>query len=139
MPSERRWWGQGVEKKGERFSPNCITERDRNRGGSVCVWGAIGIDFRSDLVHFVGNVNAHIYIDEVINDQVIPIFQNRPNYTFMHDNARPHAALVTTNHLENLGIQVLPWPAKSPIEHICIIYDEIERRLRTRPILPNNL
>ena len=110
-------------RRGERYSRYCVAKRDRNRGGSVCIWGAIGIDFKTDLVHFAGNVNAQVYMDNVINDQVVGLFNNQPNVrTYMHDNAKPHTARVVNAHLANLGFPVLPWPAKSPdlnpIEHV---------------------
>ena len=75
-------------RRGERHSANCIVERDRN---SVCVLGAIGIGHKTDMVHFNGYVNAQVYMDKVINDQLVPLFAARPNLTFMHDNARPHS------------------------------------------------
>ena len=81
-----------------------------------------------------------VYMDNALNDQVLPLFQAWQNVMFMRDNARPHMAKVTTHHLNNLGILLLPWLAKSPdlnlIEHL---WDELERRLRARPALPTNL
>ena len=82
-----------------------------------------------------------MYMDNVINDQVVALFQNQLNVrTFMHDKATPHKVRVVTIHLANQGIPVLPWHAKSPdlnpIEHL---WDEFERRLRVRPVPPGNL
>ena len=48
-------------RRGERHSQNCIVERDRGRGGSVCVWGAIGIGVKTDMVHFNNYVNVQVY------------------------------------------------------------------------------
>ena len=49
---------------------------------------------------------------------------------------------VVTAHLANLGISILPWPAKSHdlniIEHQ-VLWDELERRLRARAVHPRNL
>ena len=64
-------------RRGERHSQNCIVERDRGRGGSVCVWGAIGIGVKTDMVHFNGYVNAQVYMDNALIDQVVPLFQTR--------------------------------------------------------------
>ena len=80
----------------------------------MCIWGCVGVNTKTNLVHFNGNVNAMNYIDQAINTQVVPFFVNQPNLIYMHDNARPHTARITVNHFTNLGIPVLPWPAKSP-------------------------
>ena len=95
-------------KKGERYADCCVREQDRHRGGSVMVWGAIDTHEKSNLIIIDGNLNAAQYVDQVINPEVVPLFVRRPNLVFMHDNARPHTTLLTTNHLANLGIEILP-------------------------------
>ena len=56
-------------------------------------------------------------------------------------NARPHniANVVRTNFQHN-NVDVSPWPAVSPdiapIEHV---WDELDRRLRKRPVQPRTL
>ena len=49
-----------MEKKWGKIQSELHIVRDRNRRDSVFVLGAIWVDFRSDLVHFGGHVNAHI-------------------------------------------------------------------------------
>ena len=127
-------------RRGERFAQNCVMERSRYGGGSVMVWGGILKNEKSDLILFDGSVNAVTYIDNAINDGMLPFFNQHPNAILMHDNAPPHTAFATRTHLRNLGIPVLPWPSKSPdinpIEHI---WDELERRLQARQNVPNNV
>ena len=102
--------------------------------------GGILKNGKSDLILFNGTVNAVSYIDNAINDGMLPVFNANQNILLMHDNAPPHTALITRDHLQNLGIPVLPWPSKypdlNPIEHI---WDELERRLQARQNRPNNV
>ena len=104
------------------------------------VWGGIFHNQKTDLVFIDETLNAQRYKDQVINAAVVPLFAAQPQLTLMHDGATPHTARAVGQHLANLGIAVLPWTSKSPdlnpIEHI---WDELERRLRTRQHEPATL
>ena len=104
------------------------------------IWGEIFGNQKTDNVFLQGNLNGQIYIDNVINNSLVPLFTAQPQLTLMQDGATPHTARVVAEHLANLGIAVLPWPSKSPdlnpIEHL---WDQLERRVRARQHPPTNL
>ena len=98
------------------------------------VWGGIMANSRTNLIFVDGNLNAQQYCDEVLTPVVVPFMAERRDVIFQQDNARPHSARLTREHLELHHINVLPWPAVSPdlspIEHV---WDEMKRRLRKLP------
>ena len=63
-------------------------------GGSRMVWCTIRFGWKCCLAVVDGNLTAQRYIDEILRNDVTPLFANSPNdmIIIMQDNARPHAA-----------------------------------------------
>ena len=70
-----------------------------------------------------GNLNAERYRDEILQPVAIPYLHSLgPNSILQDDNARPHRAGFMRDHLQNVGVERMEWPASSPdlnpIEHL---------------------
>ena len=57
-----------------------------------------------------------------LQPEAVPFLQRHGPAILMHDNARPHVAMICRQFLNRNNVNVLPWPALStdmnPIEHI---------------------
>lgn len=129
-------------RKGERTAANCVLQFNRWGGASVMVWGGISLNHRTDLVVIDGNMTAQRYIDQVLRPHVVPFFEDHADLRILQqDNARPHAARLTREFLDDQEINVMGWPAYSPdlnpIEHMWDILGRkvAQRNPSTRPEL----
>lgn len=131
-----------MRRPGERYAQCCIRETVRFGGGSTMFWGGISLTGRTELVFFRNQVvNADNYVTDILEPHVMPYAGYiGADFQLMHDNARPHVARIVTQYLQEVGIQVMPWPANSPdlnpIEHL---WDQIKRKVRARDPVPGTL
>ncbi len=97
------------------------------------------MDGRTDLVVIDGGaLTAVRYRDEVLQPVVRPFAGALgQDFGLMHDNARPHTARVVQTYLEQEGMDIMEWPARSPnlnpIEHLC---DLLQGRVSGRQTPP---
>ncbi|CAB3230083.1 unnamed protein product [Arctia plantaginis] len=122
-------------KTRERFHQACVEEKVAYGGGSVQVWAGISTEARTELVLIQnGTLNAERYAEEILNEHVGPFMARMDRHgILMHDNARPHTARIVHDYLEEVGIELMQWPARSPdlnpIEHA---WDELQRCVKGR-------
>jgi len=122
-----------VWRRHEEHNADCCTNRvTAFGGGSVMVWGAISITGKTRLVIIKGHLNAVRYRDEILQPVAIAYLHNRgPNSIPQDDNARPHRARVITDYLQNVGVERMEWPAKSPVRNpIEHLWDQLGRVVR---------
>lgn len=88
------------------------------------VWRGTSFEGRTELVPLnYGRINADRYITNILDPHVVPYMPHiGDNSVLMHDNARPQAARVVRQYLEEVEIPTLNWPARSPdlnpIKHV---------------------
>lgn len=134
---ERVW-----RRRGERFLPITTSQTVSYHGGSIMIWGGLSSEARTELVIVDNRLNAARYVEEILQDHVQPYsgFIGHDQFILMHDNARPHVARCVEEYLQEVGIQKLEWPARSPdlnpIEHI---WDMLKRKIKAGSHPPQTL
>ena len=102
-------------RNGERFADNCVVELDRFGGGGVMVWGAVNYSFRLRLLIIHDNLTVRRYVDEILRPELVPLLRRQHNpMVFQQDNNRLHTSRLIQDFLRQEGINVFPWPSKSP-------------------------
>lgn len=106
----------------------------------LMAWGCIRHSFKSRLIFLNGNVDADIYINEVIigSDFILDADQlyGESNWYYQEDNARPHISATTISVLNAYGVNILPnWPPYSPdFRAIEIVWAIMSKRVeKTNP------
>ncbi|GBN81477.1 hypothetical protein AVEN_187972-1, partial [Araneus ventricosus] len=123
---------------GTRYHPSNIRERDAYGGSSICVWGGISLDGRTDLQVFPsGTVNAQAYRDYILDAYVCPYARpTGDDFLLQDDNASQHR----DDYLQQGTIQRMEWPAvsldPSPIKHV---WDALGKRIAALNPLPQTL
>ncbi|GJQ65124.1 hypothetical protein Trydic_g7268 [Trypoxylus dichotomus] len=99
----------------DRFADRAIVEKSRFGGSLVIVYGDICVHGSTDLiVHGRPVLNTHRYIEEVLQDHVVPFALIRgPDFLLIQENARPNAATVVDEVLNDVDIHRLDWPVCS--------------------------
>lgn len=130
----RRVWRRRNER---RHDAGLVNRREAFGGGGLMVWGAIGHNYKSDIIFIQGNLTARRYLDTIIIPQIRPYAGalGPADFVLVDDNALPHRAEIVNTYLEEEGIQRMDWPPKSPdfnpIENIWgIMKRSLSRRLR---------
>jgi|tagenome__1003787_1003787.scaffolds.fasta_scaffold20698186_1 transposase len=136
--SKRRKW---VWRRPEqRMDKDCLIPTFKSGQKSVMVWGCFTRFGVGPLVRLKGRLAAKDYI-QVLETHLIPFLEtlSEEPFIFQEDNAPIHTAKKTAKWKLDNAIPLLPWPPQSPdinpIEHL---WDELERRVRGRNVLPKN-
>lgn len=118
-------WG----KKGKRIPKGTSTYAPK-----VQVWAAISAQGKAYLEIFYGNMDSGLYM-EILEERFEPIaLEIMGDYWILqHDGARCHTSRAVTELVEEMEIETLDWPARSPdLSPIENIWNLLKRQVYKR-------
>ena len=83
------------------------------------IWGAIGWDYKSELVfleriYSKKGICSRDYLEQVLKSVVFPLFDGLgPDYIFIEDGSKVHVGYTRLPQLQH-GIRGFNWPPSSP-------------------------
>ncbi|GFX05416.1 transposable element Tcb1 transposase [Trichonephila clavipes] len=117
----------------ERLLNCCIMHPQTGPAPGIMVWGDIGFQYRTPLVHIAGTLKSQRYISEVLEPVVLAYIQRFPSTIFQQDNMRSHVTRNIQDCFFTHQIELLPWPAcspaLSPIENVSGIHHPLIHRI----------